>query len=238
MAGHSKWANMKHRKGRADKKKGKIFSRITKEIISAVRQAGTDPKSNTKLRLALQKAKEANMPNENVERNIKKASSADQQDYFEMAYEVYGYGGVGLIVEILTDNKNRISSEMHIATKEHGGKVAIQGAVSHNFDRKGEFVIAKGSILEDDLFNVVTEAGAEDLNSEGDVYVVRSAVEDFSTVKEALDQAGYRCEEAKLVMVPRDYIEVRDEQIDSNMALIEYIEDLEDVDTVYHNMKL
>jgi YebC/PmpR family DNA-binding regulatory protein len=238
MAGHSKWANMKHRKARADKKKGKIFSRITKEIISAVRQGGSDPKANTKLRLALQKAKDANMPNENVERNIKKASSADQQDYFEMAYELYGHGGVGIIAEIMTDNKNRISSDMHIATKEHGGNVAKQGAVSHNFDRKGEFHLPKSQINEEELFFLVTEAGGEDLITEEDAFIVRTSVEGFNRVKEALENRGYAYEEAKLVMVPRDWIEVNEEQVDSNMALLEYLEDLEDVDTVYHNMKL
>jgi YebC/PmpR family DNA-binding regulatory protein len=115
MAGHSKWANMKHRKERADKKKGKIFSRIMKEIISAVKQHGPDPKSNSKLRAAIQKAKDANLPNENIERNIKKAASADANDYVSMTYELYGYGGVGMIVDIMTDNKNRISADIHIA---------------------------------------------------------------------------------------------------------------------------
>ncbi len=238
MAGHSKWANMKHRKDRADKKKGKIFSRITKEIISAVRQAGSDPKTNAKLRLAVQKAKEANMPNDNVERNIKKASSADQEDYFEMMYELYGYGGVGIIAEIMSDNKNRISSEMHIATKEHGGNVAKQGAVSHNFDRKGEIRLPKTAMEEDALFFLVTESGGEDLLTDEDSFVVRTSVEELTKVKDALEKAGLKLESAKLVMVPRDLLEVTEEQMDSNMALIEYIEDLEDVDTVYHNMKL
>ena len=137
MAGHSKWANMKHRKERSDKKKGKIFSRITKEIMSAVKQGGPDQKNNSKLRLAIQKAKDANMPNDNVERNIKKATSSDQQDFSEMTYELYGYGGVGILVDIMTDNKNRISSEIRIATNKYGGTVATPGAVSYNFDRKG-----------------------------------------------------------------------------------------------------
>jgi len=238
MAGHSKWANTKHRKDRSDRKKGKIFSRVTKEIISAVRQAGSDPKTNTKLRTALQKAKDANMPNENVERNIKKASSAGQQDYVEMMYELYGHGGVGILAEIMTDNKNRIASEMHIATKEHGGNVAKQGAVSHNFDRKGEFILPITSMPEDALFFLVTEAGAEDLLIEEDSYVIRTTLEAFSRVKEALENASLRCESAKLVMVPRDLVEVSDEVADRNIELIEYLEDLEDVDVVYHNMKL
>jgi len=238
MAGHSKWANTKHRKERSDKKKGKIFSRITKEIISAVKQGGSDSKSNAKLRLAVQKAKDANMPNENVDRNIKKASSADQQDFTEMVYELYGHGGVGILAEILTDNKNRIASEVHIATKEHGGNVAKQGAVSHNFDRKGEFRLSKTAILEEDLFFLVTEAGAEDLIAEEDSYVIYTTVEDFIRVKDALEKASLHCESARLSFVPKTFVEVGDEVADANIALIEYLEDLEDVDTVYHNMRM
>ena len=137
MAGHSKWANIKHKKERADSKKGKIFSRITKEIISAVKQGGPDPKSNAKLRLVLQKAKAANLPGENIERNIKKATSQDQADFFEITYELYGHGGVGIIVEAMTDNKNRTASDMRIATNKRGGSVASPGSVAFNFDRKG-----------------------------------------------------------------------------------------------------
>jgi YebC/PmpR family DNA-binding regulatory protein len=236
MAGHSKWANTKHQKDRADKKKGKIFSRITKEIISAVRQGGPDQKGNPKLRMAVQKAKDANMPKDNVDRNIKKASSADQKDYFEMTYEFYGYGGVGILVEIMTDNKNRISSDMHIATKEHGGNVAKQGAVSHNFDQKGEFRLPKSAMGEDDLLALVLDGGGEDLIVETDQYIVRTSKEDFINVKEILEKASLKCDESGLVMLPRVLVTVNEEDMDNNIGLIEYLEDLEDVDTVYHNM--
>ena len=151
MAGHSKWANTKHRKERADKKKGKIFSRLVKEIISAVKQSGSDPKTNSKLRLAIQKAKVANVPSENIDRNIKKAASSEQGDYSEMTYELYGYAGVGLVVDIMTDNKNRISADIRIATNKCGGTIATPGAVSYNFDRKGQITIAKSAIAEDAL---------------------------------------------------------------------------------------
>lgn len=238
MAGHSKWANTKHRKERADKKKGKIFSRIVKEIISAVRQGGPDPKSNTKLKTAILKAKEANVPNENVERNIKKASSGEQGDYTEMTYELYGYGGVGIIADVMTDNKNRISSDMRIATNKCGGTVATPGAVSYNFDRKGQFVIQKSLMSEDDLFLIVTDAGADDFSVKEDTYVVTSSIEAFLAVKEVLDNQGIKCEESGLVMVPRSLIEVSDEVADQNIALIEYLENLDDVDAVYHNMKI
>jgi len=237
MAGHSKWANMKHRKERSDKKKGKIFSRITKEIMSAVKQGGSDPKANSKLRVAIQKAKDANMPSDNVERNIKKASSSDQQDFSEMTYELYGHGGVGILVDIMTDNKNRISGEIRIATNKHGGTIATPGAVSYNFDRKGLFRIPKTSVSEDDLFLLVTEAGAEDLVIEDEYYTVYTSVEAFIPVKEALQQAKIGFDEAELAMVAKNLIEVNEEIANQNISLIEYLENLDDVDAVFHNMK-
>src|SRR5581483_11616093 len=172
MAGHSKWANIKHRKGRADAIKGKIFSRLVKEIISAVKQGGPDPKSNSKLRLVIQKAREANLPNENIERNIKKATSADQADYTEMTYELYGYGGVGIIAEVMTDNKNRIASEMRIATNKRGGTIASPGAVAFNFDRKGIIHIAKQNVEEESLFLAATDAGADDFEASEDSFII------------------------------------------------------------------
>ena len=238
MAGHSKWANMKHRKDRADKKKGKIFTRIMKEIISAVKQGGSDPKGNSKLRLAIQKAKEANMPNENIDRNIKKASDSNTQDFTQMSYEMYGYGGVGIIIDIMTDNKNRISSEIHIATNKHGGHVATPGAVAYNFDRKGVIKLPKSAIDEDQLFLLISDAGAEDMAAEDDSYIIYTSIESFNQVKEALEKANLKIEEAELGMVPKSYVEVSDEDADSNIALIEYLESLDDVDSVYHNMKI
>lgn len=238
MAGHSKWANMKHRKDRADKKKGKIFSRIMKEIISAVKQGGSDPKANSKLRLAIQKAKDANMPNENVERNIKKAASSDQQDYTEMTYELYGYGGVGILADIMTDNKNRISAEIRIATNKQGGTIATPGSVAYNFDRKGRLRILKTAMAEDDLFLLVSEAGAEDFSEEDDSFIILTSVEHFTKVQEVLEKASIKCEEAELAMIPKTLIEVSDEDANSNIALIEYLEGLDDVDAVYHNMKI
>lgn len=238
MAGHSKWANIKHRKERADKKKGKIFSRIMKEIISAVKQGGADLKTNHKLRAAVQKAKDANVPNENVERNIKKAASSDTQDYTSMTYELYGYGGVGIIVDIMTDNKNRISSDIRIATNKCGGTVATPGAVAYNFDRKGVIRVAKLSGNEDDLFLLASEQGADDFSSEDEVFVVTTPVEVFTSVKESLEKSGAKIEEAELAMVPKIWVEVNDQDADSNITLIEWLEGLDDVDAVYHNMKI
>ncbi len=236
MAGHSKWANIKHRKGRADAAKGKVFSRITKEIISAVKQSGPDPKSNSKLRLALDKARAANMPNENIERNIKKASSADQADYFEMTYELYGHGGVGIIAEVMTDNKNRISSDMRIATNKKGGSVASPGAVSFNFDRKGVIQVSKQAGSEDDLFLMATDAGAEDFESAEDLFMITTAPDQLFEVKEKLEAQGIKCEEANLEMIPKVHVDCDRETAKSNADLIEWLEDLDDVDAVFHNM--
>ncbi|MBY0528584.1 MAG: YebC/PmpR family DNA-binding transcriptional regulator [Rhabdochlamydiaceae bacterium] len=237
MAGHSKWANIKHRKGRADAAKGKIFSRITKEIISAVKQGGPDPKSNSKLRLVLQKARIANMPNDNIERNIKKATSADQADFTETTYELYGYGGVGILVEIMTDNRNRAASDMRIATNKKGGTIATPGAVAFNFDRKGIIQVLKKNAVEDELFLIATEAGAEDFDAAEDLYIITTPSDRLFQVKDKLDEMGIICEEADLQMIPKVYVECDAEAQKSNLELIDYLEALDDVDVVYHNMK-
>ena len=237
MAGHSKWANIKHRKGRADIIKGKIFSRITKEIITAVKQGGPDPKSNPRLRLVLQKARGANMPNDNIERNIKKASSADQADYQDVTYELYGYGGVGIFVEIMTDNKNRASSEMRIATNKRGGTIASPGAVAFNFDRKGVIQVLKKSGKEDEIFLIATESGAEDFEGHDDIYIITTPPEALFQVKDALDQHSIASESAELEMIPKVHVECNAEDAKANEELIDWIEALDDVDAVYHNMK-
>lgn len=237
MAGHSKWANIKHRKERADAKKGKVFSRVTKEIISAVKQGGADPKSNAKLRLAIQKAKEANLPSENIERNIKKASSPDQADFQSVTYELYGYGGVGIIVEIMTDNKNRTASDIRIATNKRGGTIANPGAVTFNFDRKGVIRIEKSKGDEDALFLAATDAGAEDFSSDDERFIILTAPEDLFQVKEKLASQSIPIEEAEIEMIPKTYIDCDEETAKSNLSLIDWLEDLDDVDAVYHNMK-
>lgn len=238
MAGHSKWANIKHKKERADAKKGKIFSRIAKEIISAVKVGGgPDPKGNPRLRLAIQKAKEANVPNEIVDRNIKKASSSDQADFTEMTYELYGHGGVGIIADVMTDNKNRISSEMRIATNKRGGTIAMPGSVAFNFDRKGVIEIQKKHAKEDELFMAILEAGADDLEEADDMFIILMDPTLLIQVKEAVTKLGFPVDTAEIDMIPKNYIEVSEEDQKANLALIEWLENLEDVDAVYHNMK-
>lgn len=238
MAGHSKWANIKHRKEKADAKKGKAFSRAAKEIISAVKLGGPDPKANPRLRIAILKAREANLPNDSIERNIKKASSADQADYHEMTYELYGHGGVGIIIDVMTDNKNRVSSDMRIATNKRGGHVATPGAVAFNFERKGIIQVQKKNAVEDELFLAATEAGAQDFEVVGDMFIITVDPADVYTVKEAVAQLGFKCDAATLEMIPKSYIDCDADTMKSNFALIEWLEDLDDVDAVYHNMNI
>lgn len=238
MAGHSKWANIKHQKSKADAIKGKLFSRLIKEIISAVKQGGPDPKTNARLRLVIQKAKAANLPNENIERNIKKASSPDQSDYFEVTYELYGHGGVGIIVNAMTDNKNRTASDMRIATNKKGGTIAGPGAVAFNFDRKGVIQVLKKNAQEDELFIAATESGAEDFELAGDLYIITTAPEELFQVKEKLESKNYKVEQAELEMIPKTSVSCNSEHYQANMELIDWLEALDDVDAVYHNMKL
>lgn len=239
MAGHSKWANIKHRKAKSDAKKGKVFSRMAKEIISAVKVGGgPDPKSNPRLRLVLQKARAANLPNDIIDRNIKKASSTDQADYSEMMYELYGHGGVGIIIDIMTDNKNRVASEMRIATNKRGGHIANPGAVSFNFDRKGVIQISKKHAVEDEVFKAAIDAGAEDFESVEEMYIITTDPADLYTVKEAVAHLGFPADEASLEMIPKSHVECDVENAKANLALIEWLEELEDVDAVYHNMKI
>ncbi len=239
MAGHSKWANIKHKKERADAKKGKVFSRCAKEIISAVKVGGgPDPKANSKLRLAVDKARAANVPNDVIDRNIKKASSADQADYIEMTYELYGHGGVGVVVDIMTDNKNRIASEIRIATNKRGGTITTPGAVSFNYDRKGVIQLTKNHAIEEELFMAATEAGAEDFETEEDMFVITTDPTDLIKIKEAVEKLGFECDSASLEMIPKVFVDCDDETVKANEALIEWLEDIDDVDAVYHNMNL
>lgn len=238
MAGHSKWANIKHKKDRADKVKGKIFSRIAKEIIVAVKEGGADTKSNTRLRLAIQKAKAVNMPNDNIDRNITKASSQDQTSYDEITYELYGHGGVAIIVEAMTDNRNRFASEIRIATNKKGGNVADPGSVLFNFDKKGVLQIENNSISEDKLFNDAIESGAEDFEACDNLFMITTAPDEVDKVREALEALSYTIAEYSIVMIPKVSVGVDQATADSNQALIDWIEDIDDVDQVFHNMEI
>ncbi|WP_213318692.1 YebC/PmpR family DNA-binding transcriptional regulator [Chlamydiifrater volucris] len=237
MAGHSKWANTKYRKERADHKKGKIFSRIIKELITAVKAGGPDPKGNPRLRMIIQKAKDQNIPNENIERNIKKASSSEQKGFESVVYELYGYGGVGIVVEAMTDNKNRTASDMRIAVNKRGGALVEPGSVLYNFERKGCCSVPKDSIDEESLLSLVIEGGGEDLTSDDEEFFqVFSEVSALSEVKEKLVEAGVKVSEDVLVYKPLRMIDCNEEDGRNNLALIEWLEGIDDVDAVYHNM--
>ncbi len=236
MAGHSKWANIKHKKERADAKKGKAFSKVTKEIITAVKQGGPDPKTNTKLRIAIQKAKAVNLPNDNIERNIKKAESSDAQ-YESITYELYGYGGVGIICQAMTDNKNRTVSDIRLATNKRGGTIAAPGSVAYQFDQKGILQLNKENKNPDDLIIDVLETGGEDFHDEGDAYYVITLPDKLYEVKEALEKKGYISKEASIEMIPKLQVACEGENKEKNLALIEWLENIDDVDEVYHNME-
>jgi len=236
VAGHSKWANIKHRKERADAKKGKVFSAIAKEIISAVKVGGADPKANPRLRLAIQKARTANMPTDNVERNIKKASSTDTEDFAEVSYEIYGHGGVGIVVEALTDNKNRTASDMRIATNKKGGTIASPGSVLFNFDRKGVIQITAGE--EEKVLQAAIEAGAEGFEAADESFMITTDPAELYAVKESLDAAGFVCDEAAIELIPKVLVECDPQTQEANQALLDWLEELDDVSNVYHNMDL
>jgi YebC/PmpR family DNA-binding regulatory protein len=237
VAGHSKWANIKHKKERVDAKKGKIISRCAKEIISAVKQGGADPKTNTKLRIALQKARNANVSSDVIDRNIKKATSADQADFTELTYELYGHGGVGIIVDAMTDNKNRTASDMRIATNKKGGTIASPGSVAFNFDRKGVLQMSKDQGDEETLFMQATEAGAEDFEVGDEGFIVVTAPDLLYEVKEKLEEKGVTIQDASLEMIPKTTVSCDQETKEANQGLLDFLENLDDVDGVFHNME-
>jgi YebC/PmpR family DNA-binding regulatory protein len=237
VAGHSRWANIKRKKERSDQAKGKLFSRCAKEIISAVRVGGPDPRGNTRLRLAILNAKAVNMPSDNIERNIKKASSADQADYTQVTYEIYGHGGVGLLVDALTDNKNRTASDIRIAVNKRGGTIASPGAVSFNFDRKGVIQVPKEAVREEQLFDLAAEAGADELDEAEDRFLVLTPFDQCDAVRTFLEDKGIPIAESGLEMIPKALISCDEENRLANRALIEWLEGIDDVDVVYHNME-
>ena len=237
MAGHSKWANIKHKKGRADAKRSKLFSRIVKEIISAVKQGGADPKSNPKLRLAMQKARNSNLSSEVIARNIKKAKGHDQQDFTTLTYELYGHGGVGIIVDAMTDNKNRTASDIRIAINKKGGTIASPGSVAYNFEQRGIIQIAKTQADEERIFTLSAKFGVEDFDRVDEIYVIIVAPNNLFDVKERFESEQIVCLDASLEMVPKVWVKCSEEEVEANSALIEFLEGLDDVDAVFHNMQ-
>ena len=238
MSGHSKWHNIQARKGKQDAQRGKIFTKLGREILMAVKAGGPDLASNAKLRDVVAKAKANNMPNDTIDKAIKKASGeGNSAHYDEIVYEGYGPNGVALIVNASTDNKNRTASDVRHAFDKSGGNLGTAGCVSYLFERKGIIVIEKAitNISEEDLMMLAIESGAEDFQSEGEVYEITTAPEDFSKVREELEKNNIIFLEAGIQMVPSTYIKLDEKGAQKMQNLIDRLEDLDDVIEVFHN---
>ena len=239
MAGHSKWANIQHRKGRQDEKRGKIWTRITREIIVAARSGGGDINMNPRLRLAIDKAKAANMPADNIKRNVDKATgNLEGVNYEEIRYEGYGIGGAAIMVDCMTDNRVRTVAEVRHAFSKYGGNMGTEGSVAFQFRHCGQFVFAPGA-SEDKVMEVALEAGAEDVISDDDGTIeVLCAAPDFEAVKKALEAAGLQAELAEVTMRADNSIELSGESAQKMQKLLDVLEDLDDTQAVYHNAEL
>ena len=239
MSGHSKWSTIKRKKGAVDAKRGKIFSKIAKEIAVAARMGGGDPEMNARLRTVLLSAKSENMPKDNIERAIKKGTGdTEGVNYEEIRYECYGNAGVALIIDVLTDNKNRIVAEIrHLVTK-YGGAMAENGAVTWNFEQQGIITLEKGDITEDDIFEKAIEAGADDVDSDGDFYELATAPTELHNVTSALEKMGLQPKEAKLTMTPKTTLEIPAKAVKSVLTLMELLDDNDDVQNVFSNVEL
>ncbi len=239
MSGHSKFANIKHKKEKNDAAKGKIFTIIGREIVVAVKEGGTDPANNSKLRDVIAKAKANNMPNDTIARGIKKAAgSADASSYEHITYEGYGPNGIAIIVKTLTDNKNRTAANVRSAFTKGNGNVGTPGCVSFMFDEKGQIIISKEEceMEADDLMMLALDAGAEDFAEEEDSYEVLTAPDDFSAVREVLEKEGIPMAEADVTMIPQNYVELTDEAaVKSLQKTLDLLEEDDDVQYVYHN---
>ena len=240
MSGHSKFANIKHKKERNDAAKGKIFTVIGRELAVAVKEGGPDPANNSKLRDVIAKAKANNMPNDTIDRGIKKAAGdAASVNYETLTYEGYGPSGVAIIVDTLTDNKNRTAANVRSAFTKGGGNVGTPGSVSYMFDKKGQIIIDKEEceMDSDDLMMMALDAGAEDFQEEEDSYEILTAPDDFSAVREALEKEGIPMAEADIAMIPQNYIALTDEQALKNLnRTLDLLEDDDDVQNVYTNL--
>ena len=238
MSGHSKFANIAHKKAANDAAKGKIFTRLGKEIMVAVKEGGPDVNNNSKLRQVVAKAKASNMPNDTIDRAIKKAASSDMTDYESVTYEGYGPNGTAIIVEALTDNRNRAASNIRNAFTKGGGNVGTPGCVSFMFDKKGQMIVAKEECDKDadELMMMALDAGAEDFNEEDDCYEITTAPDDFDAVNEALTNDGITLASAEVTMIPQTYVELTSEDDLKKMRrILALLDEEDDVQNVYHN---
>jgi YebC/PmpR family DNA-binding regulatory protein len=236
MSGHSKWATIKHKKGALDAKRGKIFTRLIKEITMAAKQGG-DAEKNPRLRSAVAAAKAENMPADNIKRAIMRGTGElEGVNYEEITFEGYGPGGVAILVEVTTDNRNRTVSEIRHAFGKNGGNMGEAGSVAWMFHKKGDIVIAKAAAKEDDLLNLVLENGAEDLKDDGDNWEIICDPSAYETVLEAVKKAGIKPEVAEIGMIPQNYIKLEGNQVNTMVRLLEALEDGDDVQHVYSNV--
>ncbi|WP_277300897.1 YebC/PmpR family DNA-binding transcriptional regulator [Veillonella montpellierensis] len=236
MSGHSKWANIKHKKGKTDALKAKVTTKISREITVAVRMGGSDPTGNMRLKLALQKARENNITKDNIQRAIQKgAGASDTSNYVEITYEGYGPGGVAVRVEAMTDNKNRAAADVRHAFTKQGGNMGESGCVAWMFTSKGIFVVSKEGHDEDELTLLALDAGAEDLKVEDDVFEIYTTPEEFDAVEAALAEANIETEVAKITMMPDNYIELSGDDAVKMQKMLDALDDLDDVQDVYHN---
>jgi YebC/PmpR family DNA-binding regulatory protein len=237
MSGHSKWHTIKHKKGAADAKRGRVFTRIIKELTVAARAGGGDPDTNPRLRTIVAEAKQVNMPAENIKRAIRRGTGEEPGvQYEEVTYEGYGPGGVALIIETMTDNKNRTVGEIrHLLTK-YGGDLGQSNSVSWMFEKKGYIVIEKAKAAEDTLLAAALDAGADDLRDDGDTWEVISAPEAFPAIKDAVEKLGIEAVSAQVAMLPKNYVSLEGKAAQSMLKLLDLIEDHDDVQHVWSNM--
>lgn len=239
MAGHSKWANIKHRKGAQDAKRGKIFTKLIKEITVSAREGGSDPEANARLRLAIQNAKAQNMPKDNIDRAISKATGSDAVEYSELTYEGYAPHGVAVFVETATDNQNRTVASVRSIFSKYGGSLSVNGSVDYLFERKGVFLINKDEAVdEDELTLQLIDGGAEEVDFNEGLIHVTCAMEDFGNMQSKLDELGLDVDNAELQRIPTTTLALDDEQFSAVMKLIDTLEEDDDVQKVYHNMEI
>ncbi len=236
MSGHSKWATTKRKKAVIDAKRGKMFTKLIKEITIAAREGGGDPEANPRLRLAVDNAKAANMPQDNIERAIKKATGElEGQSYHELTYEGYGPSGIAIMVEVATDNKNRTVAEIRHLFSKGGGGLGENGSVAWMFDRKGIILLPKNDKTDDEIMEIILDEGAEDLHTEDDYFEVQTPLESFEPVRKALNNKSIEIENASLQWIAKNAISVEGEDAEKVMKLIESLEDSDDVQNVYSN---
>lgn len=238
MAGHSKWANIKHRKGAQDAKRGKIFTKLIKEITIAAKIGGGDLEANARLRLAVDKAKQANMPKDNIERGIKKGTGdLDGVTYEEGVFEGYGPGGVAVLVEFMTDNRTRTVADVRHAFNKYGGSLGVSGSVAFMFDRKGQIIFSDDNDF-DTIFEAALEAGAEDVKEEDGIIEVITDPADFEAVKNSLEEQGLKSQSSEVTMIPQNLNPVEGKQAESLMKMIDVLEDNDDVQNVHANFDI